>query len=129
VDVFEIINAAKQPRYASPLHTPTVTSSLKNPQCGDQIELQLVVADGLITAVAILGDRCSIGVVASNIVGDTLMGASYPAILEEYDPVAMLDRLGVPPHRLQCALLPVAALWELQETGTGWESIRPWLQS
>ena len=75
-----ILDHFQNPRHHGALERPTVSVDGKNPLCGDEITLQLVVDNGLIKDVAWDGKGCaisqaSVSVLSENIVGKTIADA------------------------------------------------------
>lgn len=75
-----ILDHFQNPRHHGQLMQPSVSVDGKNPLCGDEITLQLVVDNGVIKDVAWNGKGCaisqaSVSVLAENVVGKTISEA------------------------------------------------------
>lgn len=75
-----ILDHFQNPRHHGTLPQPTVSVDGKNPLCGDEITLQLVVDNGVIKEVAWSGKGCaisqaSVSVLTENVVGKTISEA------------------------------------------------------
>ncbi len=83
-----------------------MSTEVDNPLCGDRLNIDLIVEDGLIRDVAFTGRGCAISQASASMLGDELVGmpVSQAAALTRRD---MMDLLGVEvgPARLKCALL------------------------
>lgn len=75
-----ILDHFQNPRHHGALPQPSVSVDGKNPLCGDEITLQLVVDNGVIKDVAWNGKGCaisqaSVSVLAENVIGKTISEA------------------------------------------------------
>lgn len=75
-----ILDHFQNPRHHGKLPSPSVSVDGKNPLCGDEITLQLVVDNGVIKDVAWNGKGCaisqaSVSVLSENVVGKTISEA------------------------------------------------------
>ncbi len=81
-----ILDHFQNPRNHRKLPMPTVSVDGKNPLCGDEITLQMIVDDGVIKEVAWSGKGCaisqaSVSVLTENVAGKTVSEAR--AMIEE----------------------------------------------
>ncbi|HHV55657.1 MAG TPA: SUF system NifU family Fe-S cluster assembly protein [Firmicutes bacterium] len=127
-----ILDHYRQPHNFGSLAGATATTHLKNPSCGDEIDLELRVNNGRIEAAAFRGQGCSISQASASMMTDAIRGKTIPEVREILaafrrlmhgnDPQMDLGDLealaGVArfPVRIKCALLP----WEALE-----KSLRP----
>lgn len=125
-----ILDHFQNPRHHGSLTKPTVSVEGKNPLCGDEITLQIVIDDGIIKEVAWNGRGCaisqaSVSVLAENVVGktittaktmiDNVKGVMNGKVEAESLNMGDLEALaGVRqfPVRIKCALLGWATLEE-----------------
>lgn len=123
-----ILDHYKSPRGARPLEYPDVAEEGYNPLCGDEVTLQLSVADGTITDVSVRSRGCSISVAAGSLLAERLRGtpladarrviAGFKSMLHnEAEPdddllgdLAVLEGVKKFPVRIKCALLPFTTL-------------------
>ena len=82
-----------------------------NPLCGDELKVQIQVADGKVTDVAFSGHGCAISQAAASMTSDELIGMSVEQLLE-LDREFVLDLLGIDisATRMKCALLSLKVI-------------------
>src|SRR5947208_915856 len=109
----EIIqDAYKHPRHRGSIEHPTHTFEDENPLCGDQLRVQLRVADGTIVEAKFDGRGCAISQASAELMLDRIEGSSA-AEATSLGKDDVLEELGIPvisPARLKCALLSVAVV-------------------
>lgn len=106
-----ILEHAKYPRNFGALEHPTHASNERNPLCGDELQMEFDVQDGMIKDVRFRGKGCAISQAAASMLTELLVEKS----LDEARQITkheVLDLLGIPigPMRLKCALLSLKAL-------------------
>lgn len=130
-----ILDHYKRPRNRGELEGANAVAHLNNPTCGDQIRLQLRVAEGRIEDAKFLGDGCSISQSSASMMTQLLKGKTVEeaaALAERFtrmmhgDADAARDKAlgdlralaGVSkfPVRVKCALLGWNALTEALKT-------------
>ncbi len=106
-----ILDHYRRPRRQGALTAPTVRRRDVNPFCGDEVTIELLLADGLIADGAFDGRGCSLSLAASSILLDNVVGQPVAAV-QAMGPDDMLALLGmeVGPVRRKCALLPFTVL-------------------
>lgn len=124
-----ILDHYRRPRNQGVLEHPTHHAALTNPLCGDEVDLDLDVQDGVIRDARFRGRGCSISQAAASMMtqivkakppGDALALAERMTAMMHGDTQAATDRAlgdlralaGVAqfPVRVKCALLPWNAL-------------------
>lgn len=123
-----ILDHYKSPRGARPLTRPDVAEEGYNPLCGDEVTLELSVADGVITDVSIRGHGCSISVASGSLLAEALRGKRFEearrivlgfrSMLHGEGPpdedllgdLTVLEGVKKFPVRIKCALLPFTTL-------------------
>lgn len=123
-----ILDHYRSPRGAKPLARADVTEEGYNPLCGDEVTLELELADGTIRDVSVRGRGCSISVASGSLLAEQLRGrpveearrlfAAFKAMLQgdaepDEDALGDLAALGGVrkfPVRIKCALLPWTTL-------------------
>jgi nitrogen fixation protein NifU and related proteins len=124
-----ILDHYRRPRNQGALAHATHRAAVVNPLCGDEIDLELDIADGVIRDVRFRGRGCSISQAAASMMtqvvkakppGDALALAERMSAMMHGDADAAADRglgdlralAGVAkfPVRIKCALLPWNAL-------------------
>lgn len=126
-----ILDHYRKPRNKAPLAEPTIAVSMRNPLCGDEIELMLVVEDDRIADARFGGQGCSISQASVSMMTETLKGRTLDEALElegkflalmrgEEEPkrdkalgdLRALEGVSKLPVRIKCALLGWNALDE-----------------
>ena len=126
-----ILDHYRKPRNKGALDDPTVTVAMRNPLCGDEIELQLRIEDERISDLRFKGQGCSISQAATSMMTERVRGVGLDEALHlerrfldlmHGDASAAEDRAlgdllalqGVSklPVRIKCALLAFNALDE-----------------
>ena len=69
-----ILDHNKHPRNFGALDGATHKADGHNPLCGDKINLQLIVEDGVVTDVAFEGEGCAISTASASVMTETLKG-------------------------------------------------------
>lgn len=129
-----IAQHSRRPRHRGVLEDATAVVSMRNPSCGDEITLQLRVADGRIEALRFEGEGCSISQASASMMSELLEGKTIEesrALLARFTEMvhgredAARDRSlgdlralsGVAkfPVRVRCALLAWDALREAEK--------------
>ncbi len=117
-----ILDHYRRPRNAGGLACPTHRAEGSNPICGDEVQLDLAVEDGVISEVAFRGQGCSISQSSASMMTERIHGATIAEtgrllrlfeaqLVESADPDPALGDLealhGVAkfPIRVKCALL------------------------
>ncbi|MBI2885761.1 MAG: SUF system NifU family Fe-S cluster assembly protein [Chloroflexi bacterium] len=79
-----ILDHYQNPRNNDSLESPSVATEGYNPVCGDQITLQLKMADGLIESVGLQGKGCAISQASASMMTEAIKGKT----LEEAEATA-----------------------------------------
>lgn len=120
----ELLAHARAPRYATVPTEPTATASLKNPLCGDEIEVGICIADGVFQEVGYTVEACAICVASASVMAQELRGQPVEAFEREFAALSQVTAgehmpasdlrvfatLADFPSRRPCALLPWQAL-------------------
>jgi nitrogen fixation NifU-like protein len=115
-----ILDHYKHPRRKGHLDQPDIHYHDHNPFCGDEITVELMVEDGIVTDAAFDGRGCAISQASASMMMEEIVGMSVEE-LKGWTKEEILDMLGIEigPVRLKCALLPLKALkagiWGLDE--------------
>ena len=125
-----ILEHNKKPRNFGTLEACTHHAEGHNPLCGDQLELTLIVEDGLVQDIRFQGSGCAIDVASASLMTGAVKGkpvAEAEAMAEQFrgmvrgdlEPGAQTPLLGKLtlfsgvknlPSRVKCAVLPWATL-------------------
>lgn len=109
----QILEHARHPRNYGHLPAPSVVREERNPLCGDQIRLELAIADDVITDVRFTGRGCAISQASASLLTEAIKGKPV-AEAKQFSKDDLLEIIGIPlahnPTRLKCALLSLKAL-------------------
>lgn len=106
-----LIDHYNYPRYKGRLADADIHCHDTNPFCGDEVTIQLKIADEKVVEVAFEGRGCTISQASASMMMEEIIGMPV-AELKQWGKAEMLDLLGIEigPVRLKCALLPLKAL-------------------
>lgn len=132
-----IMDHYKNPRNRGEFEDDTLTVNMNNPTCGDRIQLQLQVEDGIIQGAKFLGEGCSISMASasmltqavkglkvddalamSQIFSDMMLGKDYDDDALDLGDIEALQGVSKFPARIKCATLA----WKAMEKGLHEES-------
>jgi len=101
-----ILEHYKQPRNFGELPQHDHEAHEVNPLCGDELGVQIAIADGRIADLRFQGHGCAISQAAASIASEALIGMEADRA-GELDATWMLELLGIPVSatRRKCALL------------------------
>lgn len=130
-----VVEHKRAPRHFGRLAAPTHQARGRNPQCGDDLQVELVVADDKLADMAFHGQGCAICIASASMMTEALIGHDLATALDlqqrfravltgQLEPeVAELGKLvslaGVRryPGRIKCALLGWHALMHALQDG------------
>ena len=106
-----IIDHYKRPRHKGKLDDADIHYHDSNPFCGDEVTIQLKIADDTVVEAAFEGRGCAISQASASMMMEEVIGMPV-AELKKWGKEDVLDLLGIEigPVRLKCALLPLKAL-------------------
>jgi nitrogen fixation protein NifU and related proteins len=101
-----ILDHYKNPRNRGVIEHPDLTFQDSNPLCGDELRIDMKVAEGVVTDVKFSGNGCSISQAAASMLTERIMGKRVEDI-KKISRDDILEDLGIAlgPVRLKCALL------------------------
>ena len=123
-----VMDHKRAPRHFGRLAAPTHQARGHNPQCGDDLQVELVVGDGRVNDIRFHGQGCAICIASASMMTDAVLGqevalarallARFRAVLtgqmasEEAQLGKLVSLAGVRhyPGRIKCALLGWHAL-------------------
>lgn len=122
-----IMDHYQHPRNKGELSDEALTVDLRNPSCGDEITLQIMVDDGVVQDVRFKGEGCSISMASASMMSEAIKGKPMDEALKmatsfrtmmkgedvDLDELGELEALqGVSkfPARIKCATLAWQAL-------------------
>lgn len=106
-----ILDHYENPRNYGTLESPDFSYRDFNPLCGDEIQIDLRMADGKVEQIGFEGKGCAISLASASMLTEIVEGMNL-AGLRNLGKEDILESLGIPlsPMRLKCALLPLKAL-------------------
>lgn len=107
----ELMDVYRNPLNKGKLDNPSVAILERNPMCGDEINLQLSIEDGVVKDVKFDGSACAISIISSSLVTEDILGKKVDDI-RNYDRQKLLDLVGLnlSTSRVKCATLVLTAL-------------------
>ena len=133
-----VMDHKRAPRHFGRLAAPTHQARGHNPQCGDDLQVELVVGDGRVNDIRFHGQGCAICIASASMMTDAVLGqevalaqalqARFRAVLtgqmqaEEAHLGKLVSLAGVRnyPGRIKCALLGWHALMHaIADNGNG----------
>lgn len=131
-----IMDHYKHPRNRGELQNGALTINMNNPTCGDRIQVQMIVQDGIIEATKFTGEGCSISLASasmmtdaikglpaedalamSRVFSDMMLGKEYDDETFDLEDIEALQGVSKFPARIKCATLA----WKAMERGLGEE--------
>lgn len=107
-----ILDHYKSPRNFGRMKNASIHHHEKNPLCGDELDMFLVIDEnGKIADVKVHPSGCAISVASASMLSDEIKGKSIDEV-EKLTKENILEMLGIPisPVRLKCALLSLDTL-------------------
>ena len=106
-----ILDHYRNPRNQGELKRPTHTGSALNPTCGDQLQMDIIMENGIIKEIGFSGAGCAISQASASLLTEEVLGKKSEEILA-LSPQDILKLLGVTlsPARLKCGLLSLETL-------------------
>ena len=106
-----ILDHYRHPHSFGTLEHAGVRGNFINPLCGDELTVELEIADGKVKKAAFTGKGCAISVASASMLLETLPGKS----VEDVDKICsrdVLDLLGIDvgPTRIKCAMVVLDCL-------------------
>ncbi|HOA18685.1 MAG TPA: iron-sulfur cluster assembly scaffold protein [bacterium] len=107
----EIMDLYKNPHNKGSMNKPTISVSKKNPMCGDEVNLQLKIDNGIITDAKFDGNACSVSIISSSVLTDYIIGKSINEVkkIKKNDLLKLID-MNLSTSRISCASVVFSAL-------------------
>jgi nitrogen fixation protein NifU and related proteins len=106
-----ILDHYRNPRNYGSIDPADYSAHEVNPLCGDEIEMDLKLEDGVVADVKFEGRGCAVSMASASILTEMVKGQPIEEVmaLTKDD---LLEELGIPvsPARMKCALLGLKAL-------------------
>ncbi|MBI2657542.1 SUF system NifU family Fe-S cluster assembly protein [Candidatus Woesearchaeota archaeon] len=106
-----ILDHYKSPHNFGKVENATVHHHEKNPLCGDELDMFLIVEDKKIVDIKVYPTGCAISVASASMLSDEIKGKGIDEV-KNMTKEQLLEMLGIPisPVRLKCALLSLDTL-------------------
>ena len=106
-----IIEHYKNPSHRGKLDPHDISFADNNPLCGDHIQIDLRVDDGLVSDARFDGHGCAISQASADLLIESIIGKSLEEV-KKLNKESILELLGIDlgPVRLKCALLSLKVL-------------------
>ena len=115
-----LLDHYRHPRNHGTLEHADCEAEGKNPLCGDEVEIDVAVEDGRISAIRFTGNGCAVSQAATSMLTDLVAGmpVEEAAALPSQ---AIIDELGIPlsAMRVKCAVLGLGTLKVALHRGAG----------
>ena len=107
----QILEHYKRPHNFGHVEDPDLEFEDTNPLCGDELRVQIKVADGKVSDVAFSGHGCAISQAAASMTSDEVKGMTVDEVLK-LDREFILELIGIDisATRMKCALLSLKVL-------------------
>lgn len=102
----QIMEHFHNPSHHGTLSSPTHSFGANNPTCGDQIHIDMIIKDDVITKIAFSGEGCAISQASASMLLEKVAQQDI-VLLQKMTAKSITDLLGVElsPNRLKCGLL------------------------
>lgn len=107
-----LVELYRQPHNFGSLEAPDVRQEGHNPLCGDEVRIDLALADGRVREARFEGKGCAVSIAASSILTDLAPGRTTEELLALTDQ-DMVNEMGLEtltPARLKCAILALKTM-------------------
>ncbi len=106
-----ILDHYRNPRNRGVIESPDITYADSNPLCGDEIQIDLLVKDGVVDDVKFSGRGCAISQASVSMLTEMIEGKPIDEV-KEITKEDVLELLGITltPVRVKCALLGLKVL-------------------
>ncbi len=75
-----ILDHYRNPRHRGEIEDPDAHAEGVNPLCGDEVQVDLQIADGVVSDVSVRSQGCSISQSSASMMGDAIIGKSVDQI-------------------------------------------------
>lgn len=107
----EMMDIYKNPSHKGKMKNPSVKKKGTNPNCGDEVNLQLKIKNGVIEDAKFDGSACAVSIVSSEILTEAVTGMKIEEALKiSKDEFLKKIGLNLTTSRVKCATLVLDAL-------------------
>jgi nitrogen fixation NifU-like protein len=113
-----ILDHYRNPRNRGSLPEPDAHGEGHNPLCGDEIAIDLQVTDGVVSAVGITGQGCSISQASASMMSEAILGKTLGQIKEvseTFNSLMTSDEVTIDPERPGSVLGDLESLQGVRE--------------
>lgn len=109
-----ILDHYQFPRNNKKIEHPTHTVHVSNPLCGDEIDMEAIITDGILTEIGFYGQGCAISVASASLLTEYAKNKQVSELktLSTDDVLKMLN-VELSPNRMKCGLLAWEGLIKL----------------
>ena len=106
-----ILDHYRNPRGWGTLKKPTAEAQGYNELCGDQLNMQVLVENGIIKTMVFTGHGCAISLATASLLSEVIGGKEISTV-QKLSSEDIQELLGtrLPPTRLKCGLLPLETI-------------------
>jgi len=106
-----ILDHYRNPRNFGHLETASVSAEDLNPLCGDQVHMELELADGVVKDVRWEGKGCAISQASTSMLTESIKGMKLEDVAKLSKDVVLENvGIGISPTRMKCAMLGLRVL-------------------
>ncbi len=106
----QLLDRFYHPRWVGNLEAPSASATEGNPTCGDVVQIEIQVTDGMISVARFRTLGCAVAIAACDAVCDLATGQTITAAKFLHVDEVISELGGIPPKRESCAAAPLAAL-------------------
>ena len=106
----QLLERFYHPRWVGNLAAPSASATEGNPTCGDVVQIDIQVTDGMISVARFRTLGCAVAIAACDALCDLATGQTLTAAKFLHLDEVIAELGGIPPKRESCAAAPLAAL-------------------
>ena len=106
----QLLDRFYHPRWVGNLAAPSASATEGNPTCGDVVQIDIQVTDGMISVARFRTLGCAVAIAACDAMCDLVTGQTTTAAKFLHVDEVIAELGGIPPKRESCAAAPLAAL-------------------
>ena len=106
----QLLDRFYHPRWVGNLAAPSASATEGNPTCGDVVQIEIQVTDGMISVARFRTLGCAVAIAACDAMCDLVTGQTTTAAKFLHVDEVIAELGGIPPKRESCAAAPLTAL-------------------